>query len=243
MQSRHRLRLPRVLVLTLAVTALTGALAGCGGSDGDAAPQADPAALLAAARASLDTTDSLHFTLTSTNVPTDGTRLVSGQGVAARPNAFQGQLAVLLNGSKVSIDLVSSGGKVYIKLPFSDEFQVTDPATFGLSDPANLIDSKTGITRMFGELTEVTSRGEQRIGDDVVTQLDGLLPGTLVDDLLTSADPAQPVQAKLYITETSRQLRRAELTGPFFEKAQDSTFVILLDQYGAPVSITAPTPS
>lgn len=243
MQNRHSLGLPRVLAVALAVSALAvSALAGCSGSDGESGTAA-PAALLTAARASLDGTDSLHFTLTSTNVPVTGTRLVSGQGVVARPNAFQGTLAVLLNGNKVSIDLVSAGGKVYVKLPFSNEFQVTDPASFGLSDPANLIDAKTGISRMFGELTGITDQGEQRIGDDVVTELDGSLPGTLVEDLLTSADPAKPVKAELYITTATRQLRRAVLTGPFFDKAQESTFTILLDQYGEPVSITAPTTS
>jgi hypothetical protein len=241
MQSRYRLGPPlrRVLVSVLALSAL----AGCSGSDGDSDVSADPAALLTAARASLDGTDTLHFTLTSTNVPVDGTRLVSGQGVVARPKQFQGKMAVLLNGSKVSVDLVSTGGKVYAKLPFSNDFQVTDPATFGLSDPANLIDATTGISRMFGELSDITNQGEQRIGDDVVTELDGSLPGALVEDLLTSADPATPVKAELYITKSTQQLRRAVLTGPFFTKGQDSTCNILLDKYGDPVSITAPTTS
>ena len=238
MKSRHHLG-PSLRILVTALTLTV--LAGCSGGSGE--PQADSSALLTAARASLDGTSSVHFSLTSTNVPTDGTRLVSGQGVVARPNAFQGELGVLLNGSKVSIDLVSAGGTVYAQLPFSTGFQVVDPATFGLSDPANLIDSSTGITRMFGELTGITDKGQQRVGDDVVTELDGSLPGALVKDLLTSADPAQPVQAQLYITTSGRQLRRAVLTGPFFAKDQASTFDILLDKYGAPVTITAPKTS
>jgi lipoprotein LprG len=215
-------------------------LVGCSGKQSEARP-ADSAALLAQARARLDRTDTVHFTLTSTDVPTTGTRLVSGEGVIARPEQFQGTLAIVINGSRVSVALISSGGKVYAKLPFSNDFQVTDPASYGLSDPAKLIDSKTGISRMFGELTGVTNKGEQRIGDDVVTEIDGLLPGQLVDDLLTDADPAQPVQAALYITNAGNQLRRVTLTGPFFEKARDSTFIVLLTQYGSPVSITAPS--
>jgi lipoprotein LprG len=96
---------------------------------------------------------------------------------------------------------------------------------------------------MFGELTGITGKGEQRIGDDVVTEIDGSLPGSLVDDLLTSADPAKPVKAKLYITNSTKQLRRAVLVGPFFDKAQESTFDLLLDKYGDPVTITAPAAS
>lgn len=226
------------------IVALTvSALAGCSGSDGGSDASADPAALLAAARTSLDKTDSLRFTLTSANVPTDGTRLTGGEGMVARPNSFQGKLSVLLNGSAVSIELVSTGGKVYAQLPFSDKFTVTDPAAFGLSDPANLINPTTGISRMFSELTGVTDGGEARIGNDVVTKLSGSLPGSLVDDLLTSADPAEPVKADLYITKSTHQLRRAVLTGPFYEKALDSTFNVVLDKYGDPVTITAPSTS
>jgi LppX_LprAFG lipoprotein len=216
-------------------------LAGCSGGKPNQPDPAESAALLAGARASLDGTDTVHFTLTSTNVPTTGTRLVTGEGVIARPAQFQGTLSILLNGNKVSVGLISVGGKVYAKLPFSDDYQVTDPASFGLSDPAKLIDSKTGISRMFGELTGVTNKGEQRIGDDVVTELDGSLPGPLVDDLLTDADPAKPVRAQLYITKSGNQLRRVALTGPFFEKSEDSTFNLLLNRYGDPVSITAPS--
>jgi hypothetical protein len=216
-------------------------LAGCSGGNQGSGDSADSAALLARARTSLEGANTVHFTLTSTNVPTNGTRLVSGEGVIARPAQFQGTLSILLNGSKVSVGLISAGGKVYAKLPFSNDFQVTDPASFGLSDPARLIDSKTGISRMFGELTGVTNKGEQRIVDDVVTELDGSLPGPLVDDLLTDADPAQPVRAALYITKSGSQLRRVALTGPFFEKGQDSTFNLLLDRYGEAVSITAPS--
>jgi lipoprotein LprG len=226
------------MITAVALSVLTG----CSGNDSAAAGStADPATLLAQARTSLDGTDTLHFTLTSTDVPGTGTRLVSGEGVVARPKAFRGKLSVLLDGNKVSIDLVSADEKVYAKLPFSSGFQVIDPSTFGLSDPANLIDSSTGISRMFGELTGVTDKGEKRIGDDVVTELDGSLPGSVVDDLFTSADPAKPVKAELYITKSTKQLRRAVLTGPFFDKARNSTFNLLLDKYGEPVTITAPT--
>ena len=230
------MRSSRKLVAVLAVVVI--AMAGCSSSKSTAS---DPTAALTAARATLAATNTLHFTLTSTDVPGGGTRLVSGQGVIARPKQFEGTLAILLNGSQISVDLISAGGKVYAKLPFSNGYQVTNPSDFGLSDPATLIDANTGIARMFGELTGVTDKGTERIGDDVVTQIDGELPGSVVGDLLTSADPSQPVKAELDVTKTGSQLRRVVLTGPFFVKGTDSTFTLLLDQYGTPVSITAPT--
>jgi hypothetical protein len=231
-RSRSALRV--VGVLTVIV------LAGCSGSKKSTAGATDSADQLARARASLASAATVHFTLTSTNVPTNGTRLVDGEGVIVRPAQFEGTLSILLNGSKVSVDLISAGGQVYAKLPFSSGFQVTKPADFGLSDPAKLIDPTTGIARMFSELTGVTDQGQERIGDDVVTQLNGSLPGTLVDALLTDADPAQPVKAELYITTSTHQLRRVVMTGPIYTKGVDSTFNVLLDRYSAPATVTAP---
>jgi hypothetical protein len=226
----------------LVVVVVVLGLVGCSGQSSSAG-SSDSAALLTAARTTLAATDTVHFTLTSSDVPAGGTRLVSGEGVIARPKQFQGTLAITLNGSQISVDLISTGGKVYAKLPFSSGFQVANPADFGLSDPATLIDANTGIARMFGELTGVTDQGSQRIGDDVVTELDGALPGSVVGDLLTSADPAQPVQTELYVTKSGHQLRRVVLTGPFFVKGKNSTFNLLLDKYGEPVTITAPPSS
>jgi lipoprotein LprG len=232
--SRTRPALWAVGVLTVIL------LAGCSNDQKSAASPADSTALLTAARTSLAGASTVHFTLTSTDVPTDGTRLVDGQGVIVRPKQFQGNLSILISGNKVSVELISAGGKVYAKLPFSNSFQVTNPSDFGLSDPAKLIDPNTGIARMFGELTAVTNKGQLRVGNDVVTQLNGALPGTLVDALLTDADPAQPVQTELYITKDTHQLRRVVMTGPIYTKGVESTFNLLLDQYSAPATVTAP---
>jgi hypothetical protein len=227
--------LSRLRTLTALVT--VALVAGCSGGS-DSGGGADE--LLTGARAKLDQTNSVHFTLTSADVPGGGTRLTGGDGVIARPASFQGKLALLLNGGQVSVDLTSVDGKVYAKLPFSAGYQTVDPATFGLSDPARLIDARTGVSQMFTQLTNVKEGKKQRIGGDVVTEVDGTLPGTLVDDLLTSADPAQPVRAALFVTDT-KELRQVKLTGPFFVKGKDSTFTLLLDRYGDKVTIAAPT--
>ncbi len=220
------------------------ALAACsGGSSGGSATSSSPAATLSKAKQNLDASSTVHFTLTSSNVPSGGVRLIGGTGSVARPASFTGKLNVVLNGSQVSIDIVSAGGTVYAKLPFSTGFQKADPETFGLSDPASLISPTTGISSMFTQLTGVTAKGKQRIGSDVVTEIDGQLPGSLVKSLLTDADPAQPVKARLFVTTPGNQLRQVDLTGPFFTSSAQSTFDLVLDQYGATVKITPPATS
>lgn len=220
------------LVGMLSVLVLTGC--------SDDEPEQSPTDVLAKAKTTLDGTTSVHFTLSSENVPPGGTRLVGGEGFASRPAAFKGTLSVLLGGGSVSVELISVGGTVYAKLPFATSFSRTDPKAFGLADPATLIDQRTGISRLVGEMTKASVKGEVRIDGDVATEIVGEVPGQVVEDILTSADPATPVKADIFVTKDSGQLRRAVLTGPFFEKGKDSTFTLVLDRYGEQVTISAP---
>jgi lipoprotein LprG len=65
----------------------------------------------------------------------------------------------------------------------------------------------------------------------VTKQIDGTIPGELVQSLLTSADPSKPVKASLYITKDKTELRQAVLTGPFYQKGVDSEFTLVLTKY------------
>ena len=226
----------RIVATALSLTLLV-ASAACSGDD---ATQESPTALLDRAETTLDQTSSVHFTLTSTDVSQTGSRLLGGEGIAARPTAFQGKLDVLVNGGKVSIEIVSVAGKVYAKLPFQSTFAVADPKTLGLSDPALLIDPETGLSRLVSELTDAKTVGEARIDGEVVSEIQGKVPGQVVADVFTSADPGKPVETTAYIVRDSGELRRAVLKGPFFDKGRDSTFTLVLNQYGAKVAISAP---
>ncbi|WP_448638381.1 LppX_LprAFG lipoprotein [Geodermatophilus sp. URMC 63] len=211
-------------------------LAGCGG--GEPAETADQ--LLARAETTLDEASSLHFVLTSEGAPTTGTALVGGEGDVARPASFQGTLQVLAAGSPVDLAVVSVDGTVYAQLPFTTGYSVVDPAQFGFGDPGALLDADTGISRLLAEADSAELGEERRVDGEVVREVSAELPGDLVEQVLTSGDPAQPVQARFSVATDSGELRRAELTGPFYTAGQDATFTIELSEFGADVEITAP---
>lgn len=226
--------LPAALAPTLAL-ALT--LAACSGDE----PQAeDPGALLAAAKATLDASSSVAVRVTSADLPAGSSALVGAQGTAARPASFEGELDVAIGGGTVSVGVVSVDDTVYVKTPFASEYAVTDPADFGLRDPALLIDPDTGISSMLTEATQVALGDESRVEGEVVREVTAQIPGAVIERLLTSADPAQPMSAAFSVVEGSSELRRAVLTGPFLDAQVDSTYTIDLDQYGEEVEIRAP---
>ncbi len=241
------MRAPGRSAVVLAAAALVmGLLAGCsndGASNSGGTTAPDAAALLAEAKAQFDAATSAHFVLTSDNVAPDKTALVGGEGVAARPPAFKGDLDVRIGGGTVSVSVISVDGTVYAKLPFASTYQVTDPAALGIGDPATFLDPDRGLGRLFSEMTKPRLGRRARIDGEVVQVVKGSVPGDVVDQVLTSADPAQPVDVELALVKGDSELRRAVLTGPFFAADTQSTFTVVLDRYGDDVQIDAPPTS
>ncbi|MCW2740534.1 MAG: uncharacterized protein JWR45_956 [Blastococcus sp.] len=211
-------------------------MTGCsGGSDSGSAPD-----LLAQAKETLDDAGSAHFVLSSEGAPDTGTVLVGGEGDIARPASFRGTLQVLALGSTLDLDVVSVEGTVWAQLPFTTGFTAIDPAQFGFGDPGALLDPDTGISQLLAEAGSAKLGKESRVQGEVVREVTAELPGKLVEQILTSADPDKAVRARFSIAADSGELRRAELTGPFFLADDEATYTLQLSDFGADVEITAP---
>jgi lipoprotein LprG len=166
--------------------------------------------------------------------------LIGGEGDIARPASFEGTLKVLALGSNLDLSVVSVDGTVYAQLPFTSTFSVVDPAAFGFGDPGALLDPETGISQLLASAESATLGEERRVDGEVVREVTAELPGDLVEQILTSEDPSTPVRARFSIATETGELRRAELTGPFFAAGDDATFTLDLSDFGADVEITAP---
>jgi lipoprotein LprG len=213
-----------------------GVLTGCGGGE----PEESAGDLLGRAKTTLDEASSAHFVLDSEGAPETGTLLVGGEGDIARPASFEGTLQVRALGSTMDLEVVSVDGTVYAQLPFSSGFSVVDPAQFGFGDPGALLDPETGISQLLAAAESAELGEERRVDGEVVREVTAQLPGDLVEQILTSEDPTVPVRGRFSIATESGELRRAELTGPFYTAGEDATFTLDLSDFGADVEITAP---
>ena len=222
------------LVLALVLVAAP-ALAACSGGSEESAPD-----LLAHAEHTLDETTTAHFVLESSGAPDTGTVLTGGEGDIARPASFQGTLKVRTAGSPLDLKVISVNGTVYAQLPFTTTYSVVDPAQFGFGDPGALLDPDTGISQLLAQAESAKLGEEKRVGGEVVREVTAQIPGELVEQILTSKDPSKPVDARFSIAPESGELRRAELTGPFYEAGSDATFTVRLSDFGDDVQITAP---
>jgi lipoprotein LprG len=228
----------RLLAAPLALGAAAVLLAGCG-SGGSSGPSAST--LLEQARATLDHTQGLHFTLAATGLPSSGTTVSSGEGDVVRPAAFKGSFKVSENGLQATVQVVSVNGTFYAQLPFTTGFTKLDPSSVGVPDPAKLLDPTTGLGTLLTSLQKPTGDGQHRIGGEVVDEVTGRLPGDAIAKLLPYADASKPAGAFFGIDPKTKQLRTARLVGPFFDKSTTSTVTLTLTKYGEKVTISAPS--
>jgi len=231
----HRRTGPAVLALALL---LAPALAACSSE-----PEESAGDLLERARTTLEDAPTAHFVLDSEGAPGRGATLLGGEGDISRPASFTGALRVSALGQEVEVQAISVDGVVYAQLPFAPGFSVVDPAQFGVGDPGALLDPDTGISQLLSGAQDAELGEEKRVDGDVVREVTASLPGDLVEQVLASQDPSQPVDARMSIATESGELRRVELTGPFFSAGSDATYTLELSDFGADVEITAPPTS
>ncbi len=208
------------------------------GACGYSGPSA--ATLLQQARATFNSTSAFHIHLTSSNVAGSGIVLTSATGDAVRPDGFSGTLTVEESGLPLQVGVVSASGQFYARLPFSLAYQATNPSQYGFGDPGKLLDPSTGISTLLTSAQDPAIGQSVRLNGEVLQQVTATLPGQRVAALLVDADPSQPVAVVYSIDTSTHQVREVDLTGPLFEAGHDSTFTLLITNYGESVSVTPP---
>lgn len=215
--------------LTLVLTA------GCTGGD-----EVTPEDRLRTAKQAFDSASSVHVTLTTAGVPEAASGVLGGDGVLARPSKFKGRLQVSARGLNVTVEMISVDGQVWAQLPLTSTFTKIDPQDFGVSDPATLFDPDTGVSRLLAAGQNPERQERSRLGREVLDEIAVTLQPAAIKGVLP-VDVQGDVDAVFGISEQNGQLRRAVLTGPFYDAATESTLTFIVDRYGEPVDITAPT--
>jgi len=233
-----------LLVAVAAVFALSAA--GCSDSSGSEEPeqtQNEPSAQdrLDEAHAVLGDAGSISLLLEGSDLPEDESAYVitaEGEGTTD-PAAFDGTITAKLSGVQADVPTIAVDDELFVKLPFSPGFIAADPEELGVPDPARLFDSEVGVASLVQE-TDSAEFGEQRrAGQEVVQEVTGTLEGDLIVDLLNVGDRDSEFDVVYGLIEDEWEVRAVTLTGAFYPPAT-STYTLTLDDYGEPVTVTAP---
>jgi hypothetical protein len=217
-------------------------LCACGGASTNG-PPIDAVSLLKTTKTVLDNASSFHFVLTSANVTGSSAELTGGSGDMKRPDSMSGMLQVSIFGLALTVPVVSVGGTFSVKLPTGSGFSAANPGDYGFADPAKLIDPTSGLSSLLLKCQSPQVMSDDRYNGEGLHEIGCSLPGSAVAALLTSADASKSVSATFGIDTSSNELRRVELTGPFIIRSNDTTYTLVLTNYGENVSVTPPPAS
>ncbi len=229
----------RTRLLILLAAALF--LAGCQG-DSDSPTQTDTSAIekrLSAARATIDSAETIDISLATSSLPDGVTGLLSATGQGNHTPAFKGKVKVVTGGSTLTADVVSADGVLKAKTSFSPLYLKIDPASLKAPDPAALLAADDGITQILEATDGLKDTGKSRDGSDVLTTITGSLPGTLVRTIIPSADAAASFDVTYRLTDDD-VLRDATIRGPFYPEGGDVTYKVKLATSDQPITIDVP---
>jgi lipoprotein LprG len=228
--SRTR-RLPAVLVPLVLLAA------GCSGDDGGG--EETPEDTLAAAKTKLDETSGVQLELSTEALPKKVDGLVNASGVGTHAPAFEGTVDLSVNQLSLEVPVVAVDGDVWAKLPFTTKYARVDPADYGAPDPAQLMDTSTGISSWLTEATEVEEGDRVREGSTVLSSYSGTLSGEVVAGSIPTADTAAAFPVTFRIDDEGT-LQSVDISGPFYGGDDDVDYTVRLTDYGVEQEITRP---
>ena len=238
----------RTLLSAAASTLVAGALTltGCSSTSGKTAAKttAGETAVqrLQAVKKVVDAATGFHIELSSANVPSTASGLLSGSGDGSHAPAFTGNLKVQIGGASASVPVVAVDGTVYAKLPFKTGYSTIDPATYGAPDPNVLFSSGPGGLSSLMPLTQGATYGAQkRDGSETVQTITGTLPSTAVRKTLGFGKNSTGLDYGVeYEVTAGNQLRQVRVTGPFFAAGGQTSYLTRFTQYGEKVDVRKP---
>jgi lipoprotein LprG len=203
----------------------TGALAivltACGGSSNH-----QPAAeRLKAARAFLDNSPAINFTLSTPSVPNGVTAVLSATGVGTHQPGFQGTIKVVFSGLPTNVPVVAVNGKVWAQV--LGPWQVINPAQYGAPDPAALMSKTTGVSSLLTSATGLDNGSQTRDGSTIVTTYKGTVAGSVVGNFIPVANSRTNFSVSFSLTDDNH-LTAASITGPFFAHASNVTYNVTM---------------
>ena len=220
-----------------AIAALS--LVGCSSAGDAPVKEGSPSEQLAAARANLEKSPAVTFTLDATGLPSKAIGVSAAKGTGLfTPPSFEGTLNATIAGVTGTVDVIAVEQDTYMKF-FTPGYNKIDPAVYGAPNPAQLFNKETGITSLIAK-TESLAKGDKvRDGSDVLLSFTGKVPGAAVADLFVIGDRAGTFDVTYGVTQSGQELRTVLLEGPFYA-GSTSTYSLRLKSLAQPVAITRP---
>ena len=140
----------------------------------------------------------------------------------------------------VDVRVVTSGGHVYLRLPFSRFTELSGAQAAEIPDLKRLFDAQTGLAAVLPAGRSPSFQGTDKVGG---TDCDKVATGYTAAQIgqLLGITPAGPVSATVWAAQSDPIVRRVSLSGPLLQAGKNVQVQVELHDFNRPVEITVPT--
>jgi hypothetical protein len=142
----------------------------------------------------------------------------------------------------ISLEVVISGGHVYLHIPFSTFQELTGNEAAVIPDLAKLFDPSGGLPAVIPTGRNLKSAGSDKVGDVDVEKIDATYSGSQVSGMLPQLSSNVDVNARLWVGASDHLIRKAILDGAFGDAGKESSVEVNISGFNSAVNITPPSP-
>ena len=216
-------------------------VAACGGGS----PQpVDPARTLhdaAAAMAKLNTV-SADLKFTKGAISFQGFTLVRAKTVVRLPADSDTTYTVKQQDLTIGLEVVITGGHLYLHLPFSNFQELTGNAAAAIPDLAKLFDPTTGLPAIIPAGRNLSDAGADKIGGIDVEKINATYSADQLHSMFAQLSSSVDVKAVVWVGSSDHLIRKAQLDGAFGDGGKEAAVEVDISGFNAAVNITPPTP-
>jgi lipoprotein LprG len=140
----------------------------------------------------------------------------------------------------VDVRVVTSGGHVYLRLPFSHFTELSGSQAAEIPNLARLFDPQSGLSSVLAAGKSPAYQGTEKVGDVDSDKITTSYTAAQVGKLL-GITPAGPVNATIWAGQPDHMVRRVTLAGPLLQAGKNVQVQVDLHDFNRPVTITPPS--
>lgn len=171
-----------------------------------------------------------------------GFTLASARTAVQLPSDSDTTYTVKEQDVSISIEVVISGGHVYLHVPFSTFREVTGADAQQMPDLAKLFDSSTGLPAVIPAGSKPAYVSTDQVDGTSAYQIGTSYSPDQVRGLLAQLNSNGPVNARIWVDVSDHLIRKAVLDGPFGDSGKEAAVEVDMTGFNAPVNIASPSP-
>ena len=140
----------------------------------------------------------------------------------------------------VDLRVVTTGGHVYVRLPFSQFTELSPDEAKELPDLAQLFNLRSGLPAVLSSGKDPRYQGTEQMGGAESDKVGTTYTAEQVAQLLGGVKPAGDIQATIWAARSDHLVRRVVLEGPLLEAGKNVQVQVDLHDFNQPMTITKP---